>query len=360
MDINNRQQIIHNSNSGWYRGDFHAHTTISSDGMHTPDAFVALAVENGLDFVSITDHNEIGAWTQFSHPPNILVMPGIEVTLNKGHWNVFPINGQPGWMADLEAEYNQTGDAKENGSIVNQTAQAIANSGQINSINHPCLSPWAWQFGDVDLRHIHCLEIINDPTWPGDNNHPNNREATITAVSMWTKWLNAGHRITVVGGSDYHGPKSVPLGYNPRLTHPATYVYASELSVAGILRGLRERRVYVSMAGTAVFTAQINGHVYDIGQDIGDISGQVVLTGSVADFANGRLLRIVKNGHVISELPLTSPQATINVKDQITDNSPTWYRLDVIGDNDEYLLITNPIFAGPSIIPTKTQYGDFI
>ncbi|MCP5098831.1 MAG: CehA/McbA family metallohydrolase [Chloroflexi bacterium] len=350
---------IFNAQPGWYRGDFHAHTTIS-DGLHTPDAFLALAIEKGLDFVSITDHNEIGAWTQFSQPSDILVMPGIEVTLYEGHWNVFPTIESSQWMEDLRAAYDEEGTAEKNNPIVTQTMQAIADNGQINSINHPCLPPWAWQFSNIDLRHVHCLEIINDPTWPGSKNHPSNREATIETVAMWTKWLNTGYRITAIGGTDYHGPLTTPPGYNPLITHPATYVYAPELSVAGILQGLQERRVYISMGGTAVFKARINGHTYDIGQDMGEVSGQVSLTGSIANFANGRSLRIVKNGHVISELPLHASQATIDVSDQITDDTPTWYRLDMIGDNDEYLLITNPIFAGPTLTPTKTRYRDFI
>lgn len=190
---------IYNPKPDWYRGDFHAHTTVSSDGLHTPDAFVALAAEKGLDFVSITDHNEIGAWTQFSQPPDILVMPGIEVTLYEGHWNVFPINGQTRWMADLMAGYDKNADVTRNNPLVNKTLQAIVESGQINSINHPCLTPWAWQFRDVDLRTIHCLEILNDPTWPGGNDHPGNKEATTAAATLWTKWLNAGHRITAIG-----------------------------------------------------------------------------------------------------------------------------------------------------------------
>lgn len=143
------------------------------------------------------------------------------------------------------------------------------------------------------------------------------------------------------------------------MTHPTTYVYAPELSVAGILQGLRERRVYVSMGGTAVFTAHINGQTFDIGQDIGELSGPVSFTGSVANLANGRFLRIVKNGEVLSEQALPFPQATMDVHDRLTGNTPAWYRLEVIGENDEYLLITNPIFAGPAITPAKTRYGDF-
>ncbi len=350
----------YNNQPGWYRGDFHAHTAVSSDGLHTPDEFIALAQAQGLDFVSITDHNEIGAWEQLSRPSEILIMPGIEVTLHEGHWNVFPINEQISWMTDLQAGYDETGGVQANMSLVCQTMEAIAVQGQINSINHPCLPPWAWQFGGIDLRHVHCLEIINDPTWPGGERHPNNKRATQTAVSMWTKWLNAGYRVTAVGGTDYHGPLTSPPGYNPRITHPATYVYAPELSVAGILQGVRERRVYVTMGGTAVFTASINGNTFDIGQDMGQIAGRVTFTGNLNDFPAGSTAHIVRNGETVAKQTLVQTSTEIHFEGELLPDQSVWYRLDVIANDGEYLLITNPIFAGPPIVPTQFKYHDII
>jgi hypothetical protein len=351
---------IFNMRPGWYRGDFHAHTTVSSDGLHTPDEFAALAQAQGLDFVSMTDHNEIGAWEQLTQPAKILLMPGIEATLYEGHWNVFPINGQTEWMATLQAQYDKSGGAQGNMSLVCQTMAAVAAEGQINSINHPHLMPWAWQFGDVDLRHVHCVEIINDPTWPASKNHLANKEANKTAVSMWTKWLNAGHRITAVGGTDYHGPKTTPPGYNPRITHPATYVYAPELSVAGILQGVRERRVYVSMGGTAVFTASINDHVFDIGQDMGKQVGEATFTGNLKGFPMGSTIHIIKNGEVVMQQTLSNQANKIHFTDELKREQSVWYRLDVVADDGEYYLVTNPIFAGPTVTPTRVKYYDFL
>jgi len=363
----------YNNQPGWYRGDFHAHTTVSSDGLHTPDEFVSLAQAQGLDFVSITDHNEIGGWEQLTQSPDILVMSGIEVTLHEGHWNVFPINGQTAWMADLQAGYDEVAGAQANMALVAHTMKAISARGQINSINHPHLPPWTWQFGDIDLRHVHCLEIINDPTWPARQKHPANKQATQTAVSMWTKWLNAGHRITAVGGTDYHGPKATPPGYNPRITHPATYVYAPELSVAGILQGIRQRRAYVTMGGTAtstcdpgrrsaqaVFTANINGNTFDIGQDIGERVGQITFAGNINDFPAGSTAHIIKNGESVVQQTVAGASDEIHFADELKSGQPVWYRLDVVAHDGEYLLITNPIFAGPPVSPTRFKYGDFV
>jgi hypothetical protein len=287
---------IYNPQPGWYRGDFHAHTTVSPDGLHSPAEFVALARDQGLDFVAITDHNKIGAWEQLSHPPEILVLPGLEVTLHEGHWNVFPIAGPLAWMTELQERYDEAGGVSQNTPFVAQTLKTIAAAGQLNSINHPHLPPWAWQLGEIDLRDVQCVELINDPTWPGGKGHPSNLQATGAAVALWTRWLNAGHRITAIGGSDYHGPKTTPPGYRPRLTHPATYVYAPELSVTGILQGVRQRRAYITMAGTVSFKANLNGQTFDIGQDIGASQGDLTLTGQLTAFPPGYTARIIKNG----------------------------------------------------------------
>ena len=36
------------------------------------------------------------------------------------------------------------------------------------SINHPFLYIWKWLYGDLRLDGVHCLEIINDPTYEAD------------------------------------------------------------------------------------------------------------------------------------------------------------------------------------------------
>ena len=65
---------------GWYRGDFHAPTR-HSDGALTPCELLDAARHAGLNFFAITDHNTIDAVPHFGNPDDILVIPGMEVTL---------------------------------------------------------------------------------------------------------------------------------------------------------------------------------------------------------------------------------------------------------------------------------------
>jgi predicted metal-dependent phosphoesterase TrpH len=46
-----------------------------------------------LDFITITDHNTIAGFSELAEHLNYPVIPGIEVTLDKGHFNVFGMGG---------------------------------------------------------------------------------------------------------------------------------------------------------------------------------------------------------------------------------------------------------------------------
>ncbi len=69
---------VFSAKAGWYRGDFHAHTKFS-DGVHSPDELVEVARAEGLDFITVTDHNTINAFPKFGEQREVLVIPGMEV-----------------------------------------------------------------------------------------------------------------------------------------------------------------------------------------------------------------------------------------------------------------------------------------
>ena len=59
---------------------------------------------------------------------------------------------------------------------------------------------------------------------------------------LWDLLLNQGHRIIGVGGTDSHDP----FTGTDRLNQVVTWVYADELSEAGIIAGLRSGTAYIS------------------------------------------------------------------------------------------------------------------
>jgi hypothetical protein len=58
------------TSSTWYRADLHIHTPGSIDYQEpsiTPIDLLRTAVEQGLDFIALTDHNAVGGWVRLKH-----------------------------------------------------------------------------------------------------------------------------------------------------------------------------------------------------------------------------------------------------------------------------------------------------
>ena len=338
---------------GWYRGDFHAHT-YHSDGLLSPPQLVEVARAEGLAFFAITDHNTTAAFPHFGSPSDVLIIPGIEFTFDEGHYNAFGIVDWPDWAARIFSGQERV---RVNGLTLNQLMEQGIPAGWLNSINHPLLAPWAWLDGTTELRHVHCLEIWNDPSWP------DNEWANPQALSLWSEWLNDGYRITAVGGSDYHRPEPPSNQQKPpeRLGYPSTYVYAEELSGQAILAGLRRHKAYVSLGPQVTFQATLNGRAFQIGDDIGERSGEITLAATITSDGFPANALVVKNGRTIAEQPLSpGKDNAFQVKDQLRADVMSWYRLDIVGEQGQFLATTNPIFSGRRRVPRKTTFADFV
>jgi hypothetical protein len=328
-----------NPNPAWYRGDFHLHTT-SSDGHYSPQTLARLAIAEGLDFIAITDHNSIGSFGKFSFETGLLVIPGIEITLAEGHWNVFGVEDQAEWLSQV-CVWDKLLNARNLPGTITDLMGQIAKSGMLNSIDHPLLKPWEWQDGATLLKNIHCLEIWNDPLWP------DNVQANPAATDMWTRWLNAGYRVTAIGGSDFHflpGEISGYPGERPGL--PVTYVYAKELSSVAILESLRLGQVYISIGPQITFEAACGERRGTLGADFELASGQVTFQFKIDGAPEGSTVSLIKSGQEIARFSIREEQGTHKFED-ILDGAMCWYRLDVIDRDGRFLAITNPVYAGP-------------
>lgn len=339
--------------AGWYRGEFHAHTNFS-DGYYPPPELAELARAEGLDFFAITDHNTVDAYPKFGDVPDVLIIPGIEITMKEGHYNIFGLEGEFDWLADVCVWPAELSLPAGPYNTPTQLMQQTAKQGLLNSINHPLLPPWDWLDYSTDLRSVHCLEIFNDPNW-SDNDWANPQ-----AVAMWTEWLNAGYRITAIGGTDYHLPQLKP-GYKApqRMGLAGTYVYADELSGAAILAGVRQRRVYVSLGPKVTFQARHNGKSYDIGADLGELNGTVEFNGTVAHNLPVQA-QLIKNGHITAGMSFKDGSGNWQFSDEMTPADTAWYRLDVLDEAEHLVAVTNPIFVGSAPKPSAHTYGDFL
>ena len=65
-------------------GIVHVHTTFS-DGGGTPEEVIAAAQQAGVSFLIITDHNNQGARKVAGYHSKLLVLVGIELSIEQGH-----------------------------------------------------------------------------------------------------------------------------------------------------------------------------------------------------------------------------------------------------------------------------------
>jgi hypothetical protein len=345
---------IHNPEPGWYSGDFHAHT-LYSDGVLTPTELAAFAHESGLDFFAMTDHNTAGSYDHFGDTGDLVVIPGVEVTLDNLHYNAFGLKGDLDWaQAILNGPIKIKHPDLPEG--VNRWLGKAARQHCLNSLNHPLLEPWHCQMLDFDISQLDCLEIWNDPSWP------TSVTANVEAVRMWTDWLNAGHRKTAIGGSDFHRPQPKPGQDKPaeRIGVPRTWVDAQNLSGAAILEALRQRKAYVSMGPKMDFRMQFGDHYYTIGQDAGPLEGAIRFFCAVSDLDEPFLVKLIQDGEERYMLGGSGPSLKFEFPFVADPSVSTWYRLDVTRMDGEILAISNPIFLGPAPEPGSSDFGDYV
>jgi hypothetical protein len=211
----------------WYRGDLHMHT-IYSDGSGTPADVAVAAVEAGLDFYGITDHNRAqspvdlvpqgGGWP--------VLVPGVEVTTYAGHFNV--------WGTDRWYDFREP-----TAEGLQRAVDAARADGGTVSLNHPKPFGPAWEYPEV--TGFHTIEAWNG-WWAVFN---------AQSLAFWQRQLGREDALPMIGGSDMHqcrshGAPERPLE-PPRIGFPTTWVRVEgELTPAAILQAVREGRTFLS------------------------------------------------------------------------------------------------------------------
>lgn len=307
---------------GWYRGDLHMHTQHSdgSCGSRTGQRIpcplfrtLEAAAARGLDFVAVTEHNTTAHFQDLAelqpYYDDLLLIPGREITTFHGHANVFgvttPLDFQLGGPR-----------APDLGRIMDQVEAAKG----LISINHPGLPSGEACMGcgwtaKTDFARIPAIEAINGV----------NSEGPLSGIAFWEARLNAGFRITAVGGSDNHDaglPAARGVGT------PTTVVWAENLSQDAILEGIRQGRAFVDVQGT-------RDRLLDVRADGKKLSVRV------AKAAGGRLAFAGSAAAGLSdETPLDEDASrTFGIAGR-----KGWLRVDVRGPDGKLWLLGNPVY----------------
>ena len=304
---------------GWYRGEVHNHT-YHSDGDSDPLDVVHLAESLGLDFLAITDHNNIShlaALNTIETP--LMLIPGLEVTTYRGHWNIW---GDHGWI-DFRVE-NEA-----------QMAQAVAEAnrrGYLTSINHPRPYGPEWEYPAV--ADVACIEVWNGP-WALMND---------IALEYWEARLRAGKRYTAVGGSDNHFLKRE---HPAKLGVPTLWIYCPGApSPAKLLDAMRAGHVSISESPTGA-RLFLNSSTAMMGDTVAKpVDGMLALALRVLDGAGGTLEVHTAAGCVYSQA-VTGADARYEVVVDVAQSPYVRAQLVTPGAQMQIVhALTNPIYIG--------------
>ena len=294
---------------GWIRGDLHCHT-LYSDGDSWPAEMLRAAADADLQFLGVTDHNNVGHQAEYGAGGSglPLVVPGVEVTTYGGHWNA--------WGTDRWWEFREP-DAR----AVEATMREAAAAGALVCVNHPKPLGPPWEYADVS--GFHAIEVWNGP-WVRLNS---------IALAFWEERLRRGERIAAVGGSDTHYLKTPDPDprHSPRLGSPTTFVEAGERpTVASILAALRDGRSFVS--------ASPRGPQLYLTPDP-ERSGRVLVE---ARDAEGCAFVLLSNAGAVHSAAVDSPAWDASIE---VPRDARYVRAQLVDGIGEVQALTNPVWA---------------
>lgn len=197
-----------------YVGNLHVHS-VYSDGFGLHEDIARAALDAGLDFVVVTDHNVLvegveGYW--YRHGKRVLLLTGEEVhdqdrEPQKNHLLVYGARRELAPLAHSPA----------------RLLEAVREAGGLAFIAHP-FDIDAPLFGEGDLSWVawevdgyHGLEIWNYmveykarlTSWPSAIYYAYRPDGMVRGprpetLEMWDRLLAAGRRVYAIGGSDAH------------------------------------------------------------------------------------------------------------------------------------------------------------
>ena len=290
---------------GWVRGDLHCHTRFS-DGDSWPSEMLHAGAEAGLDFLGVTDHNNVAHHAEYGPGGGArpIVIPGVEVTTYGGHWNA--------WGTDRWWEFREP-----TARAVEQAMASAQDAGAFVSINHPKPFGPPWEYEGV--QSFHAIEVWNGP-WGRLN---------ASALSFWESRLRVGQRVVAVGGSDTH----VLRAQDPDPRHaqalgmPTTWVEAGPTPDArAILEGLRRGRTFVSAspAGPQLYLDRAGDRI--------DVT--------VRDAEGAALVILGDEGVIAAE---AAGAGTWSTTAGVPDGA-TYVRAQLVGPHGDLLALTSPVW----------------
>lgn len=327
----------------WYRGDLQSHTH-HSDATGSLADLAAAARRQGLDFVAVTEHNTVSHLPHLAAAggPDLLLIPGQEITTYYGHANAWGLRG----LQEFRCR-----DAATMARIID----AVHAAGVLFSVNHPKDNGPPWEYGP-DLP-FDCVEAWQGP-WAQGNQQ---------SLAFWDGVLRRGRWAVAVGGSDSHVPAPGRPRVSPDLGSPTTWVYANELTTAGILAGIRAGHVFVSAdpcGPQVILQADADGDGrYEVmmGDEVVVPGGETLSLQARVVGGRDLVLRIV-SGEGVSVRPVEGQDFTHRWR--VRPVGDTFYRVEVVEPGWPHApmrALSNPVYVrgkNSTHSPSKSKRKD--
>ena len=204
-------------NGGWYKANFHCHTTVS-DGEVSIEQRVQQYRERDYRILAITDHDQTSDIERLS-TDELLVVSGMETHPpcpgHHEHYHVVCLNVPHGFEIPPDAD-------------VNARIDLVKKAGGEAVLAHPYWS-------GLDINHMLAvrgnvaIEVFNATC---------SRFARAFSSVHWDNLLERGRMIPAIAVDDTHRGRDIFMGW--------TMIKAEELSVAALMEALRTGRYYSS------------------------------------------------------------------------------------------------------------------
>ena len=297
----------------WLAGDLHVHTCYSHDSFCPPnddntgpEEFYTLGLSpgarfleasaRGLDYLAITDHNNVRSASDPDFGSNgVIGIPGYENSLY-GHAQ----------MLRASRVYDN-GDSSA--AAVNAAANALRADGGVFQINHPS--------GDIEQRFDNCSDTAALDWEYGYDVRPDTIEVwNVTssiqfAETYWECWLQRGDHVGATGGSDSHWLSTMAV---QGVGNPTTWVFARDRTRAGIAEAMAAGRTTISRLppsqGGAPLQLEADGDANGAFESgVGDTVPPGTRMRVIANGVPGAgIVRVRANGETLLEQPVTPGQ----------------------------------------------------
>lgn len=238
----------------WLKGALHVHTAKSGDSREPVENVVAAYERAGFDFIVLTDHNNV---TVGQGTPNLLVIPGVELTQNVPSCEPPPEDDRGcavhmnAWFVDPSRAHDVVFEPKSNSRLdLYRTEQNAAFAlGGLVQLNHPNYKYTGADPAMIQMLGVRFLEVGNattDVNADGDATHP-------SVEALWDAVLGSGARIFATATDDAHHYSAADIeavrasGGSPSIIDQGYVMVRAKKDVRDIRRAMEEGDFYATL-----------------------------------------------------------------------------------------------------------------